>query len=1010
MVDEGAGQKVLQLDHAGVSSQVNRQPRGYRDQSDASWYTSQLLKAPAHAGKAPLDLIEEVDDTEDFHESSRNSPRPHKPAQDEEKKFNVEGLLSDDGLIFDEAWADEALGVSPLKAEDSPYNANSDTSEDETLAKTAPSTPDKATTHDDLPPLTSLKNRELTAEEHNTILLADPRMRKSTVVNPDFLEQYYRESRLHHLSTWKADLKAQLQAQTASSSQGPRPKRSPGARRYIMHVDFDSFFVAVSLKKCPESMNKPAVVAHGSGSGSEIASCNYPAREFGIRNGMWMKKAQELCNDIKVLPYDFPGYETASRIFYEAILATGGVVQSVSVDEALIDVTSLCLPAGGTDGVEVREGSIWREQSKAEQLGRDLREKVKERTGCAVSVGIGGNILLAKLALRKAKPAGQHQVKPEEILDFIADLEVQSLPGVARSIGGRLEEIGIKYVKDIRQATKERLVSVLGPKTGEKLWLYSRGIDKTEVGDQVVRKSVSAEVNWGVRFETQEQVEEFVDSLCGELGRRLVKERVRGKQLTMKIMRRSADAPLDPPKQLGHGKCDTFNKSSVFGVATNVQSVLSKEAISIIRGFGFSPGELRGLGIQMTKLEPLKPAMGGDTDGSQRRLQFKMNPASKSAQEDPIKDDVVTPRKIKPSQFTIYPPAALLARPESPSRKLLNTLGTQFILPTQVDPEILAQLPDDIRSRLFKNVRQSVEAVKPDNDHATKTSFSSFPTQSQIDPEVFKSLPSDLRAEVLAEFEKSPSRQRGGQSLLPQSPRKNRTLPPSRKPPPPTRRKRGGAGNLLSRFKAVAARSDTPTLTQSNFLTTTRAGSHEPIASDSEADPDAEFLAALPEDIRREVLENARRAQLKRTAGLEVTRKRGLQPRPKPSAQQLEQQLQQNGERTIELPPRPARPTFTMHKLSALPELRDALSAWVGEFGREGPYAEDVEALGRYLRAVVGEEGDMAKAVGVVKWMEWLVVEKAEEGMSGKWARALERTREVVRDAVGRRGLGSVEL
>ena len=90
-----------------------------------------------------------------------------------------------------------------------------------------------------------------------------------------------------------------------------------------MHVDFDSFFCAVSLKRAPEFVDKPAVVAHSPGSGSEIASCNYPARAFGVKNGMWMKRALELCPDLKVLPYDFPAYEEASQQFYDSILDVG---------------------------------------------------------------------------------------------------------------------------------------------------------------------------------------------------------------------------------------------------------------------------------------------------------------------------------------------------------------------------------------------------------------------------------------------------------------------------------------------------------------------------------------------------------------------------------------------------------------------------------------------------------------------------------------------------------------
>ena len=543
-----------------------------------------------------------------------------------------------------------------------------------------------------------------TPEEHNAMLLADPRVWKSTVVNPGFLKQYYEESRLHHLSAWKADLKSQLQKLAAekTSSQISKEKRTPGTRRYVLHVDFDSFFAAVSLRKYPQYIDKPVVVAHGGGPGSEIASCNYPARKFGVKNGMWMKHALKMCSDLKVLPYDFKAYEDTSRRFYNAIMETGGVVQSVSIDEALVDISTECIAAGGHEGKGVHEGSIWREQAKADEIAQGLRDKIRDDTGCAVSVGIGGNILLAKVALRKAKPAGQYHLKPEEILDFLGELTVQELPGVAYSIGGKLEEIGVKYVKDVRELSKERMITTLGPKTGEKIWEYSRGIDRTEVGEQVIRKSVSAEVNWGIRFVTQEQAEEFVQCLCEELHKRLVTEQVRGKQLTMKIMRRAADAPLDPPKNLGHGKCDTFNKSLVLGVSTNDKDVLSREAISILRGFGFSPGELRGLGVQMQRLEPLKGTIENPHDSSQRRLQFKTSTEAKSKpplpRDDTIVDDIESPQKPKVAPGPH--PAAVFSKDSSPSgkpRKPLNTLGTQFVLPTQVDPEVLAELPSDIR-------------------------------------------------------------------------------------------------------------------------------------------------------------------------------------------------------------------------------------------------------------------------------------------------------------------------
>jgi DNA repair protein REV1 len=793
-----------------------------------------------------------------------------------------------------------------------------------------------------------------------------------------------------------------------------------------MHVDFDSFFAAVSLKKHPQYVDKPAVVAHGNGSGSEIASCNYPARKYGIKNGMWMKRAQELCPEVKILPYDFPGYEAASRLFYDSILSTGGIVQSVSIDEALIDISAICIAEGGTDGVKRSEGSNYREQSKADELAQALRDEVLAKTGCAVSVGIGGNILLAKVALRKAKPAGQYHLKPEDVLDFMGQLEVQSLPGIAWSIGGKLEEIGIKLVKDIRECSRERLINTLGPKTGEKVWDYSRGIDRVEVGEGVVRKSVSAEVNWGVRFENQEQVDEFMQGLCGELNKRLLKERVKGKQLTMKVMRRAADAPLDPPKHLGHGKCDTFNKSIQLGVATNDAAALTKDAIAMMRSFNFSPGELRGIGVQMQKLEPMKSVAEGQAEGSQRRLQFKVGSASKTPVEkareplarDEIEDDVKTPQKMRVRD--VNQPSVNLqpVTATTPTKKPLNVFGTQFVMPTQVDPKVLAELPEDIRAKLTRHVRPSIEPVVDDDlvkapakpvarSHSPAVAL---PNMSQLDPSIMEALPEDVRAEILG-FYKSP-RKKHDQSVLPQSPRKNRVIPP---PKQITRRKRGG-GLLANKFRA-AQTGDNSTLTQSNFVARARPDDNIATSVDTTPEPEAldpEFLAALPEDIRQEILDQQRQTRLQRTGGIDLSLHQ--QQRAKAAALRKKKGEIADEPRALVLPPLAPKPTFTSAKLSSLPDLRSAIKAWHQEFYAEGPYDEDVAALAKYLRDVIVEERDLQKAVSAVRWMGWVLEEESgEEGGGstagdGAWADALVRVKESVQGAVGERGLGRVDL
>ncbi|KEQ81906.1 DNA repair protein [Aureobasidium pullulans EXF-150] len=1031
VVDEGVGQKVLAFNNGQIASQVNRPARGYKDQSDNSWYNTQLkgFQVDGLVSSPKPSFLRGL--------PASSKPPTLTPEYDDIHDSDFEALEDDDDTAMD-------IQEPPMEPhepiDDIPQTPPHTSPAEETVVE-----PDSVPPHSTSPygqeasdprsakeshtsgKTTPQKVTEMTAEEHNAMLLADPRLRKSTVVNPEFLQQYYRESRLHHLSTWKADLKSQLQALTAekSASQKARQKRPTGYRRYIMHVDFDSFFAAVSLKKYPQYKDKPCVVAHGSGSGggngSEIASCNYPARDFGVKNGMWMKRAQELCPDLKVLPYDFPAYEESSRQFYAAILETGGVVQSVSVDEALIDISAQCIAVGGTDGVQRYEGSNYREQSEADRIGRDLRNEVLKRTGCNVSVGIGANILLAKIALRKAKPAGQFQLKPEDVLDFIGTLEVQSLPGVAYSIGGKLEEIGVKYVKDIRELSKEKLVNTLGPKTGEKIWEYSRGIDKAEVGDQVVRKSVSADVNWGVRFENQEQVDEFMTSLCGELQKRLIKENVKGKQLTVKVMRRSPDAPLDPPKHLGHGKCDTYNKSIQLGVATNDNTLMTKEVLVVMRSFGFSPGELRGIGIQMTKLEPLKAGTDGRADSSQPRLQFKpaqiiaqnTRPkllAETEAAEDPITDDIKTPKKNRVRDIGDSSYLDSILNNPSPSKRPLNLLGTQFALPTQVDPKVLAELPEEIRARLIKQSRpaqvsENANGRKSPTPAVKKTSRAAsaairLPNQSQLDPEILNSLPEDVRRDVMAMYQTNTTSPRKGQdqTILPQSPRKNRIIPPVKKLG--GRKPRGGG--LFARARPSNGMS---TLTQANFVA--RETDAEDTPAEEEGEIDEEFLAALPPEIRKEVLDERRSAQLRRSGGLEASRRPGGKRQDLPA---------NTIEKFFHLPPRPEKPSFTSNKLTELPELRKAVREWVKEFWDEAPYAEDTGALVKYLEAVVKQERDVDKAVKIAKWLG-LVVEQEVLGKDGVaedvqegWGKAWEEVKRGVQGAVLARGLPGVEF
>ena len=129
---------------------------------------------------------------------------------------------------------------------------------------------------------------------------------------------------LHHLSTWKAELKVLVAAAQRQSEEQSLEKPSESAiapfslstsvlpraglatatlgDRMIFHVDFDCFFVSCGLATRPHLRGKPTVVCHSqagraAASTSEIASASYEARAKGVKNGMSLGRARTLVGD-----------------------------------------------------------------------------------------------------------------------------------------------------------------------------------------------------------------------------------------------------------------------------------------------------------------------------------------------------------------------------------------------------------------------------------------------------------------------------------------------------------------------------------------------------------------------------------------------------------------------------------------------------------------------------------------------------------------------------------------
>jgi DNA repair protein REV1 len=357
----------------------------------------------------------------------------------------------------------------------------------------------------------------------------------------------------------------------------------------LRHVDFDCFFASVATRGKPELQNKPIGVAHGSGgatSNSEIASCNYLARDFGVKNGMHLQRARSLCPEIIVVPYEFQQYEDISIEFYKILLSYADELQAVSVDEALVDITSKCTPSWEYPGQQqdvnqrLKDGST---QMDPGTLAERVRKEIFSVTACHASVGIAPNILLAKLATKRAKPHGQYvwpgapgsdrtiqELQGPVLLPLDPDHDpfstqissedgsqpripesssakksnankgfaVKDLPGVGYKTAEELKDrLSVDTLYELQQLSKEELQRICGMKTGEMLYNSCRGIDETTLASdrEKARQSVSAEISWGVRFENQDQVDVFLRDLASEVSKRLKEIERKAKSIVIKV-------------------------------------------------------------------------------------------------------------------------------------------------------------------------------------------------------------------------------------------------------------------------------------------------------------------------------------------------------------------------------------------------------------------------------------------------------------------------------------------
>jgi len=249
------------------------------------------------------------------------------------------------------------------------------------------------------------------------------------------------------------------------SATGPAP-RTP---RVILHLDLDAFFASVEQLRDPRLRGKPVIVGNG-----VIASCSYEARARGCYAGQPLSEARRTCPGVVILD----GSEAVYRAFAErtfALCADLSPSMETFLDEAFLDLT----------GSERLHGDL------LERAAR-LKEHIRAQVGLPVTVGLGPNRMLAKIASKSVKPDGLRWIRPGDVGTVLPGLPVDRLPGVGRRVGAELGKLGVRTVGDLRAFPVETLVQMFGA-PGRALHDRCRGRDTRPVALREVPLSVSRE-------------------------------------------------------------------------------------------------------------------------------------------------------------------------------------------------------------------------------------------------------------------------------------------------------------------------------------------------------------------------------------------------------------------------------------------------------------------------------------------------------------------------------------
>lgn len=286
--------------------------------------------------------------------------------------------------------------------------------------------------------------------------------------------------------------------------------------RKIIHIDMDAFYASIEQRDHPEWKGKPLAVGHAEQRGV-VAAASYEARKFGVRSAMASRRALKLCPQLIFVPGRMEVYKEVSAQIHEIFHQYTDLIEPISLDEAFLDVTD-------------NKKNI----PLAVDIAKAIKQEIRERCQLVASAGVSYNKFLAKIASDYRKPDGLCTIHPDQALDFIASLPIESFWGVGPVTAKKMHLLGIHTGTELRACSQEMLVRQFG-KAGLLYYAFARGEDDRPVVAERIRKSIGCEHTLERDITARSSVVIELYHVATELIERIARKDFRGNTLTLKV-------------------------------------------------------------------------------------------------------------------------------------------------------------------------------------------------------------------------------------------------------------------------------------------------------------------------------------------------------------------------------------------------------------------------------------------------------------------------------------------